>query len=683
MRETHVETGQKYNSDQMALFRVHSTALIGTPEVTCYHNNLPTALIRPSCLPQMRTTFDSFWRQRSQIRCSLSREALSPLEFEEEASVSTSDSLEGEEFSHVMKFKSSDFKIRDRVSVGLGGRGDEAVFEAIIKDADSPLHNTRVVLRRLTSAQAQRRGKRAIQVLKKLARRKLMYHSYSMQVHGYVCSPEMEHEGSFTLVHGYHGSFSLRHWLRQTDWLPTLEATLALDEESVRRVGDDTVGGPAVSRQLRVTRIVMRDLLIGVNYLHSHGLAHTELRLENVHISPVDRHIKVGIFGNAADFYKDGPNNMDRQQMMIAFDMRCLGFIMVKMVLRELMDPIIFTKFKAFLNKGNDPSCLREFLLRTLNRNSSHGNVGLQMLDRNWGAGWHLLSLLLAAKPLDRIRCLDALRHPFLCGPRWRVNPSMDIIRWSLGSTAVRITEEYIYGQQQRIRLAHFLELMEMLNPYSKPKNWLGLLPGRWRLVYCTGRHIGLTTRQPRSRVLIGDVHLTITEPSKSKPAFSFTSNIGFRVLVGNEWPHDKVGIDGKLQVTSAFRLTAGERLYPKEENGTGNHPSVATNAQDSAIKKLSGKKWRKALRHRELPSSLPVAKLVSSEIDVTLALNEPLSKDVDSAQVAINEVRMQIPPEMFDLSKIVCGTYIDSRMLVVRGVNGSALLFTRACSIK
>jgi hypothetical protein len=62
----------------------------------------------------------------------------------------------------------------------------------------------------------------------------------------------------------YHGSFSLRHWLQQSDWLPTLEATLALDEESVRRVGDDTVGGPAVSRQLRITRILMRDLLIGV-----------------------------------------------------------------------------------------------------------------------------------------------------------------------------------------------------------------------------------------------------------------------------------------------------------------------------------------------------------------------------------------------------------------------------------
>lgn len=32
-----------------------------------------------------------------------------------------------------------------------------------------------------------------------------------------------------------------------------------------------------------------------VNYLHSHGLAHTELRLENLHICPVDRHIKVSI----------------------------------------------------------------------------------------------------------------------------------------------------------------------------------------------------------------------------------------------------------------------------------------------------------------------------------------------------------------------------------------------------
>ncbi|KAJ6868107.1 hypothetical protein NC651_033221 [Populus alba x Populus x berolinensis] len=52
---------------------------------------------------------------------------------------------------------------------------------------------------------------------------------------------------------------------------------------------------------------------------------------------------------------------------------RCVGFMMAKMVLRELMDPLIFIKFKSFLMKGNDPSCLHEFLLQILSRNSPSG----------------------------------------------------------------------------------------------------------------------------------------------------------------------------------------------------------------------------------------------------------------------------------------------------------------------
>ncbi|KAL3838079.1 hypothetical protein ACJIZ3_022670 [Penstemon smallii] len=504
-----------------------------------------------------------------------------------------------------------------------------------------------------------------------------MCHSYSMQVHGYVCPSTTMESGSFTLVHGYHGNSSLRHWLQQSDWLPTLEATLALDEESVRRVGDDTVGGPAVSRQLRLIRTLMRDLLIGVNYLHSHGLAHTELKLENLHISPVDGHIKVGILGNAADFKDCSPDDskqdssMDRRKMMIAFDMRCIGFIMAKMVLRDLMDPKTFSKFKAFLSKGNDPSCLREFLMHIVNRNSSE-NVGFQILDRNWGAGWHLLSLLLATKSSQRISCLDALRHPFLCGPRWRVDPTMDMIRWSLGSTAVRITEEYIYGMQQRRKIAHFIELMEMLNPNSKPRQWLQLLPGKWRLLYSTGRHIGLTLRQTPSRVLIGDVHLTISKILKPHATFSIASDIGFTVMPDKNWAHDKTGTSGKLQVNSLFKLRAGRRLYIKEETTTGSF-------QDSIMERLSSKKWRKVMPMKEFPSSLQVAKLVPSDVDVSMSLDEPLSRDIKAAQNVIHEVRMQVPPELFDLSKIVCGTYVDSRLLVLRSVNGSALLLTRS----
>ncbi|MBA0689893.1 hypothetical protein Goari_007599, partial [Gossypium aridum] len=476
-----------------------------------------------------------------------------------------------------------------------------------------------------------------------------------------------------------------RHWLRQPDWLPTLEATLALDEESVRRVGDDSVGGPAVSRQLRLTRILLRDLLIGVNYLHCHGIAHTELRLENVHISPVDRHIKVGILGNAADFYEDGSNrsasdsNMDRRQMMIAFDMRCVGFMMAKMVLRELMDPVIFTKFKTFLMKGNDPSCLREFLLPILTRNSATGNIGLQILDRNWGAGWNLLSLLLAAKRSKRISCIDALRHPFLCGPRWRVVPSMDIIRWGLGSTAVRITEEYIYRTAQRDRLAHFIELMEMLNPHSRPKNWLELLPGKWRLLYSTGRHIGLTLRQPPLRVLIGDACLTIARPSKSNTSLSVTSEIGFTAMMGHDWPHNKRGIKGKLQVNSSSSLKAGERLYLNDMAMEG-FSLGQSNSEKSIIEKLSSRKWRKVIPFTELPSSLPVAKLLLDNIEVSMTLDETLKQGVDVAINIVQEIRIQIPPEMFELTNIVCGTYVDSRMLVLRGVNGSALIFTRSC---
>ncbi|KAL0750959.1 hypothetical protein Bca101_032962 [Brassica carinata] len=124
--------------------------------------------------------------------------------------------------------------ILDRVSIGHGGRADELVFEAVVQIPDSPLFNQGVVLRKLNTTHAQRRGRRAIEVLKKLVRRRLLYHSYSMQVHGYISNSLRDDPYSFTLVHGCHGSFSIRHWLQQSDWLPTLEATLALDEESLK-----------------------------------------------------------------------------------------------------------------------------------------------------------------------------------------------------------------------------------------------------------------------------------------------------------------------------------------------------------------------------------------------------------------------------------------------------------------
>jgi len=207
---------------------------------------------------------------------------------------------------------------------------------------------------------------------------------------------------------------------------------------------------------------------------------------------------------------------------------------------------------------------------------------------------------------------------------------------------------------------------------------WLELLPGRWRLLYSTGKHIGLTLRQPSTRALIGNVHLTITRASETanNTSLSFTSDIGFTAITNKDWPHNKIGAAGKLQTLSQFRLIAGKRLYLKEEKkNIGKFSMGEPDAEEGLAEKLETEKWKKVVPFKEFPSSLPVAKLVSGEIKVTMNMND----HIDSPGSVIGEVRKQIPPEMFDLSKLVCGTYIDSRLLVLRCVNGSALLFTRS----
>jgi hypothetical protein len=72
--------------------------------------------------------------------------------------------------------------------------------------------------------------------------------------------------------------------------------------------------------------------------------------------------VQVGILGNAADFpgndfgktmvfaSSDSKSAITRR-LMIAFDIRCVGYMMAKMVLRELMDPAIFSLVKNFLTQ--------------------------------------------------------------------------------------------------------------------------------------------------------------------------------------------------------------------------------------------------------------------------------------------------------------------------------------------
>ncbi|KAF7830701.1 putative plastid-lipid-associated protein 14, chloroplastic [Senna tora] len=594
------------------------------------------------------------------------------------------------------------FLLAKRVLIIIKGRTKLITNEnTVLQNSDDPenkrrttsllllMHSSSYFFTTITSLQANSetvycRGRHQEDALSLFLRKKMMIFNVLRQIHCRLLTSKLESDKCrFILCTLLRGLYLKKKQLQLLAWRSLLFADEVLSSAQAQRRGKRAIevsGSSGVKIQSRPCFIITHSW-----YLLVVGVAHLSLSMGHIKIGFfLIFYYQVGILGNAADFYEDGSDNasmdnMDRRQMMIAFDMRCVGFVMAKMVLRELMDPLIFAKFKSFLTKGYDPSCLRELMLELVGRNSPSGNAGLQILDRNWGAGWHLLSVLLATKPSKRISCLDALRHPFLCGPRWRIVPSMDVIRWGLGSTAVRITEEYIYRQPQRSRLAHFIELMEMLNPHSRPKNWLELLPGKWRLLYCTGKHIGLTLRQPPARVLIGDVHLTVTRESKLKANFSFISSIGFTVMIGQDWPHDKAGKKGRLEVESLFALKAGRRLYLKQDKSTEKFSFGPSSSEEDLAQKISSKKWKKVIPFKEFPSSLPAAKLVSGDIDVTMNLDDPLNQNVGTAGNILQEVRTQIPPEMFDLSKLVCGTYGDSRMLVLRGVNGSALLFTRS----
>eukprot|EP00249_Psilotum_nudum_P022380 c28493_g1_i3 orf=307-2301(-) len=570
-------------------------------------------------------------------------------------STSSPNLLERLASSSLTEFRMSDFNLCPHVSIGLAGRGDEVVYEGVVENPNSPLKGSKVVVRQLVSPRAQRWGKRALQ---------------------------------------HYDNYSLHHWLLCEDWLPTLEARLSLDEECGRRVGDDRTGGPTVSRQLRLVQILMRDLLIGVNYLHSHGLAHTELRLQNVQISDADRHVKVGLLGNAADFadgrtncgviFKSALKNVNRRQLMIAYDIRCVGIMMARMVLRELMDPTIFTHFKAFLTKGNDSSALREFLLKIINKKSPTGSLGLQILDRDAGSGWNLLSLMLATNPSKRVSCTEALRHPFLCGPRWRVESTMDMTRWSIGSTAVRIVEEYIYGAPQRNKLAQLIDLLEMINLNTSPKSWLELLAGKWRLVYHTGRHIGLTLRQAVPTVLVDEA---VQRFEFFEGRLSMTTDVNFTAMPEKgDWAPNKIGMTGCLQiVSSSINISSGERSYTTgiqmESDGQNKlfHKLVnlveSSNQQgrkDSGIKRL-----RKVLPATP-PLVMPVIRFNHQDCDVSLKLDDTGSEPTFPIRV-LQELRIQIPPETFDISGIICGTYIDARLLVLRGISGAAFLLVRS----
>lgn len=105
----------------MALCGIGWSPCAESVEVVYFSRNLSTRLIRLS--PVRLTGKLSYLNQRQYwgVRCSSARKAVSSMESEQNARSALSGSME-EELEHVTRFKISDFKILDCVSIGLGGR---------------------------------------------------------------------------------------------------------------------------------------------------------------------------------------------------------------------------------------------------------------------------------------------------------------------------------------------------------------------------------------------------------------------------------------------------------------------------------------------------------------------------------------------------------------------------------
>lgn len=105
----------------MALCGIGWVPWVESVEIVCFSGNLSKRLIRSSPIRLLGKSSSSNQRQFLGVRCSSARKAVSSLESEENARSALMDSVE-EELEHVTRFKISDFKILDCVSIGLGGR---------------------------------------------------------------------------------------------------------------------------------------------------------------------------------------------------------------------------------------------------------------------------------------------------------------------------------------------------------------------------------------------------------------------------------------------------------------------------------------------------------------------------------------------------------------------------------
>ncbi|GFR46678.1 hypothetical protein Agub_g8295 [Astrephomene gubernaculifera] len=255
--------------------------------------------------------------------------------------------------------------------------------------------------------------------------------------------------GAIWLVWYYEGDNTLMSLMERREFPYNLEPLLFGRELRAPR-------GPA--REAVTVKEAMRQLLAAVAACHANGIVHRDIKPANAIISSRDRKLKLIDLGAAADLriginyvpneYLLDPRYAPPQQYIMStqtphpppkpvaaflspvlwamerpdrFDMYSCGVTMLQLVFPHLRNDNTLCAFNKRLQdlKWDLAAWRREEAAR-LASGAAKGQqgdslaTGFAALDAEGGAGWDLLSRLMAYTPADRPSAAEALAHPWL-----------------------------------------------------------------------------------------------------------------------------------------------------------------------------------------------------------------------------------------------------------------------------
>ena len=325
--------------------------------------------------------------------------------------------------------------------------------------------------------------------------------------------------------------------------------------------------------------------------------------------------------------------------------------------------------------------------------------MGLRMLDRDGGMGWNLLARLLDVDPARRLMAVDALCHPFfdclsanadgepltpgLQAARALRASSISLDRWAVGSRILRIQEGFLYLSSQKARMVALVEGLERMHERRDLASLGAVMDGRWELVFHTGRHVGLSTREPELPLRMESVVLECKGQSlrdlELRIEFTLVEADG-QPAGGLNTPPPRGAIRTSISAVAASvdcSALAPDSGAPQEAEGDGAlaaaFAAVARECSGTIAGEAEGDMALVGVGSAAIAFEAPPLLSALSVEEQRLYLKNVLQ-----------EIAIQVPPSMVPSKgsegSVIRVTYADARLVIIRDANGVASLFQRVC---